>query len=465
VLVVSVTPPGDEWRLTPVVAWGAGVAPGRLTSPSTRRSGLVTLTDLAPTVLTALGAPVPDALTGRALRVSPGAADLGGLARLDRDAAWRERIWLPVTTAFIALQVVLWFVTGFSLAGPVWARRLPRPALRAAAVAVAAFPPAALLIRALPFVPRLGGAGVAVLVALDLALAGLALRAQRHPLAPLAWLFSGTVALLLVDVATDAHLQLAGLLGYSPQSASRFFGVGNTAFGVLAAGALLVAAIHVDRAPRVREAVAGAAALLVLVAFVDGAPFLGADVGGLITLVPIAALAVWALTGRRLTWRTVVLALGAAALALGAATAVDLARPPAARTHLGRVAAATLHGGEGSLFDTVSRKIGANLHGLGQSFWTAVTPVVAVVLLVALLWTPWGRRLAPRGTPLRVGLLAAVAAGLIGFAVNDSGVIVVAMALVEVGPVVALLALAQAEPPGRPALLEPVPEPAAASIL
>jgi hypothetical protein len=55
-----------------------------------------------------------------------------------------------------------------------------------------------------------------------------------------------------------------------------------------------------------------------------------------------------------------------------------------------------------------------------------------------------------------VGLLAALAAGLIGFAVNDSGVIVVAMALVEVGPFLALLALADRR--RKPVLLEPATE-------
>jgi hypothetical protein len=329
-------------------------------------------------------------------------------------------------------------------------------------VAVAAFPAAALLLRALPFVPGMGSNGLAVLVALDLALAALALRARRHPLAPLAWIFGATVALLLVDVATGARLQLAGILGYSPQSASRFFGIGNTAFGVLAAAGVLLAAIHVDRAPRRREAVVGAAALLLLVAFVDGAPFLGADVGGLLALVPISALVLWALAGRRLTWRSVGLAGATTAAVLCAATAVDLLRPPASRTHLGRLASETLHGGDQGLFDTVARKLEVNLGGVTQSFWTAVTPVIAVLLLVALLRTGWGRRLAAPGSPARIGLLGALAAGLIGFAVNDSGVIVVAMALVEVGPVVALLALA--DRPGRPVLLEPVGEPAGASI-
>jgi hypothetical protein len=60
---------------------------------------------------------------------------------------------------------------------------------------------------------------------------------------------------------------------------------------------------------------------------------------------------------------------------------------------------------------------------------------------------------------VRAGVLAAVAAGLIGMAVNDSGVIVVAMVLVAVGPVLAFLALAE-RADGRPRLLEPVGAPA-----
>ncbi|HEX3621046.1 MAG TPA: glycosyltransferase [Acidimicrobiales bacterium] len=453
-LVVPVTPPNQEWRLTPVVAWGAGVVPGYLESPSTRRLGLVTLTDIAPTVLAAVGAPVPDAFPGRALRFTPGTPDLARLARLDRDAAWRERLWLPVTTAFIAAQILLWFVTGFAVAGRI--RWLRRAWLRVPAVAVAAFPLAALLVRTLPFVPAMGDAGAVVLVALDAGVAALALQARRHPLAPLAWILGATVALLLADVATGARLQLAGILGYSPQSASRFFGVGNTAFGVLAPAALLLAALHVQRAPRRREALLGAAALLVLVAFVDGAPFLGADVGGLVVLVPVAVLALLALAGRRLTWRTVAVAgLGAAAV-LAAATAVDLLRPPAARTHLGRLASQTLHHGQGGLISTVVRKAQVNLGGVGLSFWTAVTPVIAVGLVVFLLRSGWARRLVPAGSPYRIGLLGALAAGLLGFAANDSGVVIVAMTLVEVGPFLALLALA--DRPGRPALLEPAAE-------
>ncbi len=254
----------------------------------------------------------------------------------------------------------------------------------------------------------MGDAGLAVLVALDLAIAAVAWRARRRPLSPLSWIFGVTVALLVADVATGARLQLAGILGYSPQTASRWFGIGNTAFGVLAGATLLLAGLHVAHAPRRREALVTAAALLAVVIFVDGAPFLGADVGGVVTLVPVGGLALMALAGGRLTWRRVAIAGGATAGALAVVTAVDLLRPPESRTHLGRLASETLSSGDGSLFATLARRAEVTIDVIGQNFWTAVTPVIAVLVLVTLLRMPWARTRVPPGTPLRVGLLAAL---------------------------------------------------------
>ena len=460
-LVVSVTPPAAEWRLTPVVASGAGVAGGYLHSPSTRRLGLVTLTDLAPTVLDALGAPIPDALTGRPLRYAPAPVAvpdrLDRLVRLDRDGAWRERVWLPVTTVFIVAQVGLWFLTGYAVFSRTpW---VPWAGLRFAAIAVAAFPLATLLLRALPNVARMGNAGLAVLVALDLAVVAVAWRARRRPLSPLSWILGVTVVLLVADVATGARLQLAGILGYSPQTASRWFGIGNTAFGVLAGATLLLAGLHVAHSPRRREALVTVAALVAVVTFVDGAPFLGADVGGVVTLVPVGGLALVALAGGRLTWPRAATVGGATAGALAVLTAADLLRPPESRTHLGRLASETLNSGDGSLFATLARRAEVTLDVVTQNFWTAVTPVIAVLVLVALLRMPWARIRVPPGTPMRVGLLAALVAGLLGMAVNDSGVIVVAMVMVCVGPVLALMALTEG-PAGLGALLEPAGKPA-----
>ncbi|HWC11051.1 MAG TPA: hypothetical protein VG455_07505, partial [Acidimicrobiales bacterium] len=446
VLVVAVTPPTREWRLTPVVAAGAGVVPGYLHSPSTKRLGLVTLTDLGPTVLDALGAPVPAAMIGHPLRYSPQPVDRDRLRTLDRAATYRERIYFPIALSYIAVQAAVYL-----LAMAVLARRRPGgrwgAAVRAAAVAVAAFPLATFLFRAVPGAPGLGpGGGAAVLVAIDLAVTGLALRARRHPLAPLAWVMGATAGLLMLDVATGARLQVASILGYSPHTAARFFGLGNTAFAALAATSLLAATTHVAYAPRRREALAAAAAFLLLVVVIDGAPPLGNDVGGILTLVPVFGLTIYVLAGRRLSWRAVGLAVGATVALLAVAAVVDVLRPADARTHLGRVVADTWTHGEDSLLTTIARKAEANVRVLRSSIWTWAVPIIAVFMLYLLAWRRLAGTLLPVGSPIRVGVQAALAAGLLGFAVNDSGVIITALVLTYVGPFLAVLALAAQGP-------------------
>lgn len=460
VLVVSTRPPTAEWRLAPLVVSGPGVTHGYIHSPSTRRLGLVTLTDLAPTVLAAFGAEgrQPEGMVGHALRYHAADPSPAALGRQDADVAHRERIYLPIAVAFIALQAVAYSVIAVLATRP----RRPRWAwlMRDVALAIAAFPLGTLLFRFATLFVRGGGWGVVALLPALVALVVLAARRARStPVAPLAWIFSATVWVLVLDIGTGGRLQVAGILGYSPQSAGRFFGIGNTAFAVLAACAILAAALHVQKAPRRWEAVVAAAAFLALVVVVDGAPSLGDDVGGILTLVPVCGLTLFALAGRRVTWKKVAAAAAAAVAVLALVTAVDLMRPPDARTHLGQLAANTRSHGAGALATTIARKAEADVRLLRLTPWSWAVPVIAGYLLYVLVARRRWTDLLPPGSPLRVGVLGALAAGVLGFAVNDSGVVVIALALVEIGPLLAILALeggAGAGPlPDAPTLLEP----------
>ncbi|MGI8686798.1 MAG: glycosyltransferase, partial [Acidimicrobiales bacterium] len=337
ILVVSVAPPGKDWHLTPMVASGRGVVPGYLHSPSTRRLGVVTLTDVAPTVLDALGLPVADGMIGHPLRYHPGTVDLGVLRDVDRDAAFRETLYFPLTFWFIVLMAIAYAVAMVACTRLGGAGRTAA-VLRWVAPAIAAWPLATFVLRAIPDVAVLGVGAVPLLVLLDTTLVAVAVRlGRRRPLGPLAWLCGATVALLVADLATGAHLQTSSLLGYSYHSAARFTGLGNTAFGMLAATAILAVALHVHHAPRRREATVTAACVLALVALADGAPSLGSDVGGILTLVPVFGLTLLVLSGRRLSWKAVGLAAGAALVVVVVATGADLLRPAGSRTHLGQL--------------------------------------------------------------------------------------------------------------------------------
>jgi hypothetical protein len=451
-LVVSVVPPTAEWRLTPTVAAGAGVVHGYLHSPSTRRLGVVTLTDLAPTVLQAVGADVPDGMIGHALRFHPTEPNLEVLRRTDRDAAYRESIYLPLTITFIVVQALVYLLAIVAFGRLGGAGRAGRP-LRAVVLAISAYPLATFVLRAIPGAARLGGGGIVVLLLADAAIVALASRARRHALSPLAWILSATVALLCLDVATGARLQTSSLLGYSLHTAARFTGLGNTAFATLAATTVLLGALHVQYAPRRQEALVAVACLFAFVVLVDGAPALGSDVGGILTLVPVFGLTLLVLSGRRLSWRAVVVAGAVTVLAIGIATGIDLLRPVDSRTHLGRLVADAQHDGLGVFTTTFSRKLAANFRTY-KSPWSWSVVIIAVYMLYVLGWARGWRELLPAGSALRAGVVGALAAGLVGYAVNDSGVVVTAVVFVYLGPFLTLLALLRER--GERVRIEPI---------
>jgi drug/metabolite transporter (DMT)-like permease len=212
-------------------------------------------------------------------------------------------------------------------------------------------------------------------------------------------------------------------------------------------------ALHLVHAPRPREALAAGAAFLALVLVVDAAPSLGDDVGGIFTLAPVFVLTVVALAGRRLTWRLVLGAALVALLVLAAAIGLDLLRPPESRTHLGRLVADTWRDGGDELFTTIGRKIDTNLRILRLTPWIWAVPVVCAFLFYLLRVRRRWNELLPPASPLRAGVLGALAAGVLGFLLNDSGVVVMALVLVEVGPLFALLSLQGSG--DSPVLLEP----------
>jgi hypothetical protein len=446
-VALSVSPPGDEWRLTPLVASGRGVHPGYLHSPSTLREGLVILTDLAPTVLGWLGAAEPEDMIGHTLRFRPGPVDLKELRDVDRDAAFREDHYIWLTTVYVIFQAVVYLgaALAFNRLGGVGRRG---SLLRWVVLAISAWPLATFLLRLVPDAASLGGMAIGLLVALDLVLVAVATKLGRRPLAPLAWICGTTVVVLIADVATGGHLQMSSFLGYSPLTAARFTGLGNAAFAALASSTILAAALHVHHAPRRREAVVATGLALVLVLLVDGAPSLGSDVGGILTLVPVFALFVWSLAGRRLSLRVVLLALAGAILALAVATGVDLLRSPESRTHLGRLAARVADDGWEPFRNTVERKLAGNVRTFGSP-WTWVVPIVAVYGLWVLGRARGWVRLLPPGSPLRAGAIGVLSAGLLGCALNDSGVVVTAVVFVYFGPFLTLLALERERGPAR----------------
>ena len=402
-----------------------GIAPGLLRSATTRRSGYVTLVDVAPTILDVVGVPRPASMEGRAFErstrgVSSGAGRAARMAMADEAARFRDGLVAPLAVVWVILQALLW--VGAVLALTRGGRRA-RGAVALSSLILLVFLPATYLAGLIPFQHHAGFTYWGFVYGLAGVGALLATAAGRRPVYdPLILALGAVFGLLVVDLLMGAPLQLNTVFGYSPTVGGRFAGMGNLAFGQFAGAAFLLCCLLARRLAGRRFATTAAFAVLGLAIVVDGAPFWGSDVGGVLALVPALGVTASQVLGRRLRWRSVAIWAVGTAAAVAVFAAVDLARPEDQRTHLGRLMESYAHRGWGSLAAVGTRKLGANLSVITSSLWTAAVPI-ALVLIVYLLWRAPGKLRLVRDTiPECLGGLAVV--GFLGFALNDSGIAV-----------------------------------------
>lgn len=407
---------------------GPRVRAGDLTSPSTRQPGLVQLQDLTATLLQRTGAPV-EGLTGRPVSVDPTTSDAA--TRVAERTGFEQR---AATMRALAPQVTGWLAGLFALwAAAValawWSGRDVPHRLAVAGVALAAVPVSTFVANLVPWW-RTGAPGPAFLAALAVAVAAttvLAVRAgSRWPLGALRVVGVLTLLVLVGDVVTGSGLQLASVFGQNPTVGGRFYGFGNTSFALYAVAALTV--VHlVGTTPRWgrRVALAGAALVLVVVLALEAHPSSGADFGGPPGLLLGGLLVLAAVAGVRLTPVRVLVAGAAAALLTVGVAVLDWLRPEGSRTHLGEFVQTVL---DGQADDVVGRKVAQNLANLGSPPLLAVA--VATLVVGVVLWRGGWRP----STGGAVVLRGAAVAGAVGFAVNDSGLVIPAFVAVVVLP-------------------------------
>ncbi|MGZ4737144.1 MAG: hypothetical protein ACXVKA_12210 [Acidimicrobiia bacterium] len=445
VLLIGPQPKSATDTITLASVRAPWVKPGLLEAASTRRAGSVQLIDVGPTVLQLVGLPRPSQMTGRPytyVASSKSPAEIrDGLVAFVNEAIFRDRVLNPVAIVFIVAQLLL--VLGAIAAFMRPQARLRREIAHTSALTILAYVPMIYLARLFPFyswpqawywVFVIGGA-----VALGLAYKGLG---RGRSVDSIILALGAIVALLAADVMTGARLQLSSAFGYSPTVGIRLSGFGNIAFAALSASAVLLAGLLAHRIGGRRGVWIGIA-VMALALIVDGVPFWGADVGGVLSMVPAFGITGWILldSRRRPKLRTMATLGAATVVAVAIVAAIDLSRPADKQTHLGRLVQQVSDEGPSIFGNVIVDKIHQNLSTLTSSVWGLMLPIVAGILLV-YLWLAQRQRI--RDLFIRIGELRASAIGflvlaVLGYALNDSGIVVPAMMLGIFAPVLVVL--------------------------
>ena len=454
ILVVTPSPPRPRpdaayAALTPIILHLPQGGPALLTSPSTRRPGLVVNTDLAATVLGYFGLPVPADTVGRAMQTVPAKGEpmavlLRDLARQDAVETTRRalfRSFATIAAIVLALAVLLLLLGEHA---PSWARG----GLRGLLLLCLALPSAALLagLASDRLTSSQLGTAIAVLTFMLALIASLATSGRAGD-AVLAGMVAG---LLVLDVGTGQHMLQWSTLSYSPAAGARFYGIGNEYGGALFGGALVAMAAWlggVEQERRGRRALFALAGLAV--AAVQGLPRLGADFGNALSEAIGFGMFATYLWRRRFAWTDLLLVGAGLALMGGLIVGVDmLLSRGGAPSHIGLLVGSVQAQGASALFDVIGRKLAMEWMLMRASTWTGVAIVGAVLLGTAVVVRPPSLLAALARRPwFTPALICCVAGSVAALALNDSGILTVAMALLYAAGSVAYLGLGHEEAP------------------
>jgi len=420
--------PGNELLWVALAGLGGGRT---LTSQTTNQRGLIATVDLAPTILRHLGLPVPDAMRGKPIELD-GAFDGPYLH------SFKARLQILYDRRLGALACLLGAWALLVLAVRLFAlepQLRPRArawTMRVGALALLWTPVAALLPAALE---PTRGVEDALLILLCFSLGALTDRLAPWPRAPLAPAVVAVVA-LTADALAGTQLLARSLLGPNPELGVRFYGIGNELKSGLAVLVLAAVAAALYPAIRSRRAAAAMALSGILLAAIEGSARIGAGVGGVILVSAGTAVATLMLLPGRLTRQRALIVLVSPLAGLVALAALDLLTAHGSGHYTGSV----LHArSAGDIRDIIVRRYTAAYdelkHG-GMPFATALA------LIASALGVRHHRRLfAPVDCdPAWLAALAGgLTAGMIGALTEDSGPVLLVVAVFALGCVLSYL--------------------------
>ncbi len=456
-----------KWMMAPLVVYRPGESTGSrvFLSDTTRRPGIVTNLDLAPSLLRQFRIPVPAEMIGMPLGEAKRADALNGLIgqveRFARVYALRPKLLYSIVVfEMIVLLVSLWISIRKSKQGLRW--------MRIPLFAILLVPLVLLWVGSLA-----GTSTMAMMVFFFASLCVFTGLAAALPLLLGLGITGLMEALTIVaDGLAGAPFMKQSVLGYDPMIGARYYGIGNEYMGVLigaaALGCSMLLQLRSERRRRYVQSAASAAiagrvrtwresrfwpALPVGLFFMAitvylASPGLGTNAGGAITAMAAFGI-VWVRTFcggllKEIRWPRLMAVLGLLILASLAVLWLLNAWMPGhgQQSHIGRAMQALDEGRLDQIGRMIVRKLQMNLHLIGVSSWSKVL-ITSLLIIAVMVMKPWGlfRRWQDRYPLVMYGFSANSIGAIVTLLVNDSGIVAASTMIVYTAVPMLLLKL------------------------
>lgn len=412
--------------LAPIILYEKEVSPGVLTSNTTRRSGLVTNTDIGPTVLHKLGVENKYlGFLGEEIYTVPNNANFQTISGNLAQYISLKRSRYTVHGAYVillSLALVVLYVprfTGRKILDERWGRGL--------AVTVLALPAVSFII---PAIQKMNMVYTDLLIVVITVFFGIFLSANyRRALAGMAWLSLASSLFLAVDLLTGSDILLRTPLGFDDVfMGGRYYGINNDCMGILLGSVVFAMFYFFERLPanRFLRIILGIIVFVAVIA--TQTPGYGANVGGTIAAMTTAVVGIMVLiSGGEIKKGKVILTVVVVFMAELIIAYMDYRS--GAQTHAGKAIGTFLSQGFGGRFlEILQSKLGLFAVMLVLPPWNIL--FAAEILIRYLL----GKRMKSELESIKQdfpGIYSSfeviLYGGLVAFAFNDTGIIATAM--------------------------------------
>ena len=446
IYLLSPSAPKAQEQTTIFIAAGKGIPQGYASSATTRWSGVVTLVDVAPTILTSINVPLPEKMNNTLLdwhkNTLSNESRMQHLVAMNDQAVVRDNSIKSVRFFLVLAMIVSMLIAMIAFTrGGKW-----KSIARFLLLMAASIPTLTFLLK--PFYISLVDSAriIAVLVLLSSMTAVLCMRiAQKWgTVRLLLWFAVVNLTVFITDILLGGYLQFSAIFGNSPVTAGRFAGFGNSTFAIVAITSIIIVAM-VKELTESKDSQTKKKINIALIAFlvamlvIDGVPYFGSDVGGVLALTPTIFITGMMLFDRRFGWKAFFLSSFVTVGAITAFAFLDLARPVSQRTHLGRFAESVMDGSAGVI---VERKLMENMRAFQASSLSLIVLVsIFYILFIVFYRDGIMRKTKDKYPGLRFLIFPGLIVAILGMVLNDSGVAIPAMMFAFAIPAVSLLAL------------------------
>lgn len=424
--------------MTPLVLYTGNQETGFLTSGTTRREGIVANSDIAPTVLSYLGVPVPPGMIGRVLTSVPGDNVVDTLAQMNNEMMFVYKARPVLVKGYVGMQIIVMVVIiAIMILWPRFLRYL-RPLL----LWLMAVPLSLLIIAAVRFVSLPVYTVIAIAVAALVVVGAYRLWGKRD-VDLFIIIGLATVLAVILDAFTGSALIKNSTLGYDAMSGARYYGIGNEFMGVIIGAEIIAVAGLWEKYHRKhrRTLEIFTIAFFLITTLILGAPQLGSNVGGTIAATGAFAFTYMRLKGIKIRFRQLAAVGTGVALVIVCLAVIDMNRSVEVQSHLGRLASSVRTGGWMVFWDMAVRKVNMNIKLMRYTIWSKVFLVMLAALMVSF-YRPVGlmEKVREHSPYIFQGLLGILVGSAIALAVNDSGIVAAAtMMIFGMAPLIYLM--------------------------